>query len=107
MIQGGHPIAFLSKVLSPKHLALSAYEKVLLAIIHAVQKWSQYLLGRHFIIKTNQQSLKHLLENRLSTPFQQKWLSKLLGFDYEVSYKKGVENKGADALSRTTHAELL
>lgn len=47
------------------------------------------------------------MENRLATPFQQKWLSKLLGFDYEINYKKGTENKVADAFSRVTNAELL
>ncbi|GJV00143.1 retrotransposon-related protein [Tanacetum coccineum] len=107
LMQHGHPIAFIRKTLSPKNLMLSTYERVLLVVIHAVQKWNNYLLDKHFIIKTDQESLKYLLEHKLTTHFQQKWVSKLLGFDYEIQYKKGVENKVADALSRVHSGELL
>lgn len=56
------------------------------------------------MIRTNQKSLKWLLQQKVSTPFQQFWLSKLLGYDYEIVYKLGQENKAADALSRITGA---
>ncbi|GJX87225.1 retrotransposon-related protein [Tanacetum coccineum] len=52
-------------------------------------KWRGYLLDRHFIIKTDHFSLKYLLEQRITTPAQMKWLPKLKGFDFEISYKKG------------------
>lgn len=71
-----------------------------MALVTAVGKWRHYLEGNHFIIKTDHKSFKFLLEQRITTPPQQKWLSKWLGLDYEICYKKGVENVVADALSR-------
>ncbi|GJY04844.1 putative mitochondrial protein [Tanacetum coccineum] len=97
--QNGHPIAFLSKTLAPKHQVLSTYEKEFLAVIQALEKWRGYLLDRHFVIKTDHYSLKYLLDQRITTPAQMKWLPKLMGFDYEIVYKKGAENVVADALS--------
>ena len=47
--------------------------------------------------------MKFLLEQRIATPAQQKWLAKLLGYAFIVEYKKGVENKVADALSRRSN----
>ncbi|GJX33296.1 gypsy/ty3 retroelement polyprotein [Tanacetum coccineum] len=37
--QQGHPIAYLSKTLATKHQSLSAYEKELLVVVMALQKW--------------------------------------------------------------------
>ncbi|GJY44167.1 reverse transcriptase [Tanacetum coccineum] len=98
--QESHPIAYLSKALFPKHQAYSTYEKEFLAVILALDKWRGYLMDRHFKIKTDHFSLKYLMDQRVTTPFQAKWLLKLLGFEYEISYKKGSENVAADALSR-------
>lgn len=53
-----------------------------------------------FIIRTNQKALKFLMEQDLHTNFQLLWLTKLMPFDYTIEYKKGVENKVVDALSR-------
>ena len=52
-----------------------------------------------FIIKTDQQSLKFILEQRIITPAQQKWFTKLLGYSFVMEYKKGKENMVANALS--------
>ena len=62
----------------------------------------------HFCIKTDHQSLKYFLEQWVSSPTQQKWVSKLMGYEYEITYKKGKDNLGEDDLSRTfdDHASL-
>ena len=104
------PLLFLSKALSVKNLGLSVYEKELLALVMAVTKWRHYLVGNHFIIRTDHQSLKYLLDQKLNTTIQHKWMTKLLGLDYKIEYKKGVDNRVADALSRrhtTGHQEEL
>jgi hypothetical protein len=100
LMQEGRPIAFFSQALKGQALFLSTYEKELLSLVTAVQKWRPYLLGQSFKVKTDQQSLKFLLEQKVGTISQQKWLSKLLGYDFVIEYKKGKENRVADALSR-------
>ena len=72
----------------------------MLAIVHAAKRWRPYLISRRFQIKTDHRSLKYFLEQKISSPKQQKWVTNLLGFDYKIIYKKGKENVVADALSR-------
>jgi hypothetical protein len=37
----------------------------MLAILHAIQKWHPYLIGRHFKVKTDHDSLKYFLEKMI------------------------------------------
>jgi len=100
LMQAGQPLAYLSQGLKGRSLDFSTYEKELLPLVMAVRKLRHYLLGYSFKVRTDQQALKYLLEQRVGTPAQQKWVSKLLGFDFIVEYKKERENKAANALSR-------
>lgn len=106
LMQNSHPIAYISKSFSDRNALRSAYERELLAIVFAIKKWQHYLSVQSFVIRTDQKSLKYLLDHKLSTPFQQKWLSKLAGFDFSIEYKAGKENRAADALSRIPGSQL-
>lgn len=86
------------------------YAREMYVITESVKKWQQYLLGRKFHIYTDQQSLRNMIHQTIQTAEQQKWLIKLLGFDYEIHYKPGPSNRVADAFSRKfepNNAELL
>ena len=61
--QQGRPIAFMSWALDTTKRSWSVNAKEMLAIIHAIQTWRPYLLGRKFYIQTDQRNLKYLLEN--------------------------------------------
>jgi hypothetical protein len=87
---------------------LSVYEKEYLAILMAVEQWRHYLLHNEFVIHTDQRRLIHLNEQRLHTAWQQKVFTKLMGLQYRIHYRRGVENGAANALSRRgPPAELL
>ena len=46
LMQNKHPVAYLSKALSPRNQTLSFYEKECLAILMAIEKWRPYLHHR-------------------------------------------------------------
>ncbi|KAM0014322.1 putative nucleotidyltransferase, Ribonuclease H [Helianthus debilis subsp. tardiflorus] len=105
--QDKHPLAYFSKKLCPRMQQASTYHREMYAITQAIAKWRQYLLGHKFTILTDQQSLKRLQDQVIQTPEQQKWLGKLLGFDFDIVYRPGTQNSAADALSRVPSGHLL
>nr|GEU86582.1 reverse transcriptase [Tanacetum cinerariifolium] len=57
-------------------------------------------LRRRFTIRMDHKSIKELMQQVILMPLQQKYVRKLLGFDFLIEYKPGVSNQVADALSR-------
>ena len=56
-------------------------------------------MRRQFKVKTDHDSIKDFLEQRLSSEEQKKWVENMLSYDFEIIYKKGNLNVVADALS--------
>lgn len=100
LMQEGHPIAYLSKPLSPRNQTLSTYEKECIAILMAIDKWRAYLQHQKFSIFTDHISLLHITEQRVTSKLQHKALMKLMDLNFTIHYKKGITNAAADSLSR-------
>jgi hypothetical protein len=64
LMQGGHPIVFESRNLIRPERLYSIYDKEMLAIMHALTKFRQYLVGIKFVVKTNHNNLKYFLEKK-------------------------------------------
>jgi len=107
LMQHGQPVAYLSKALGESHKHMSIYEKEFLALIMAVERWRQYLQRGEFVIKTDDKSLAYLTEQNLHSDMQRKAMTRLMGLQFKVVYKKGKDNQAADALSRVGHLLAL
>lgn len=57
-------------------------------------------------MKTDHQSLKYLLRQRVRTLAQQRWITKLLRYAFIVKYKERRENVVVDALSKRHDEEI-
>lgn len=69
-----------------------------MAATFIVQKWRPNLLRHPFNILTDYQTLKHFLNQRITTPNQQKCPFKLLGYNYTLEHHPGFTNIVVDAL---------
>ena len=73
---------------------------LLAAIIHALKMWRHYLMGRKFLLKTDNMSLKYLFDQPNLNVRQARWLDFLSEYHFELKHIKGKANKVVDALSR-------
>jgi hypothetical protein len=100
LIQNRHPIAFKTKKLRELERLYPIYDKEMLAIMHALAKFRQYLVGGCFVVRIDHNNLMYFLEQRDLSERQHKWVSKVQAYDFDIEYVKGKKNVVADALSR-------
>ena len=79
----------------------------MLAIMHALAKFRQYLVGNKFVVKTDHNSLRHFLTQKDLNERKQKWVSKIQDYDFYIEYVKGNNNIVSDALSRKPSFSLM
>jgi hypothetical protein len=62
LMQKKHPIAFESRKLRGPKLLYTIYDKEMLAIMHALAKFKQYLVGAKFLVRIDHNNLNFFLE---------------------------------------------
>ena len=103
--QGGRPVAFFSRTLTASERNYPAVEKEACAIVEALKKWRHFLLGKKFTLLTDQRSISFMLNPRAHGKVKNekisRWRIELSCFAFDILYRRGAENKGADLLSRS------
>ena len=72
----------------------------LATIIHALKMWRHYLLGKGFVLMSDQSGLRYLFDQLNMIDRQARWLAMINEFDFEIRYIKGKENMVAYDLSK-------
>ena len=98
--RGMQPVAFMSKKMTDAETRYTTRDQEWLAVKRALEGWRHYLHGKHFVVKSDHESLQGIRTHPLSSKRGRRWEETLAEFDFTVEYIKGATNVVADGLSR-------
>jgi hypothetical protein len=93
-------IAYASRSNNNAEAQYSSYEGECLATIWAIAHFQCYLYSNEFLLVTDHQSLKWLMESDKLTRKLAWWALMLIEYDFKVVHRAGLVNMDADGLSR-------
>ncbi|XP_045537579.1 uncharacterized protein K02A2.6-like [Papilio machaon] len=101
---GERPVAYASRTLTDAEKNYSQIHREALAIIFCVNKFHQYLYGRHFTLRTDHKPLVSIFGPNTGIPAMvasrmQRWAIILSAYSFDIEYVRTDENS-ADGLSR-------
>ena len=94
------PVAYFSRKLTSAERNYAIMELECLALIKAIEHFGHYLVGKHFIVRTDHKALEALQSSKRLTGRLARWALSLQHFHYTVQYKAGKHHQNADGLSR-------
>jgi hypothetical protein len=93
-------IAYASRSLDRREQNYCVTRRELLAIVHFLKYFKQYLLGRKFKVRTDHAALTWLRKTPDPIGQQARWLEQMEEFDFVVEHRPGTSHGNADAMSR-------
>ena len=99
LYQEGHMVCYESCKLKDHGWNYVVHDLELEAVVHALKMWHHCLLGKKFLLLTNNTCIKHMFTHPKINSRQARWMAFLSEFDFEVKHIKGKENKVVDTLN--------
>jgi hypothetical protein len=100
LMQSRHPISYESRKLRGPELLYTIYDKDMLSIMHALDKFRKYLVGEKCFVRKDHNSIKYFLDQKDLNERQQKWVSKIQAYGFDIEFVKGKNNVVVDSQSR-------
>ncbi len=101
------PAGFMSRKFTTAQHNYAVHELETLAILEALIKWEDKLMGYKIHIITDHKALEFFKSQNSLSPRQRRWLDYLSRFSFDITYIKGELNKIADCLSRYYESDTM
>lgn len=97
-------IAFGSKTLSKAERNYCITRREFLAVVYFVEQFRHFLLGRKFLVRTDNSAVRYWMKLKSSNYDAQgqtaRWMIRLAAFDFEIKHRAGRQHGNADSMSR-------
>ena len=97
-------IAFGSKTLSKTEKNYCITRKELWAVVYFVTQYKHFLLGRKFLVRTDNSAVRYWTRIHSDSYDPQgqtaRWMVKLAAFDFDIKHHPGKQHNNADGMSR-------
>ena len=97
---GERVIAYASRALSKPERNYCVTRRELLAVVYFTHHFREYLLGRHFTLRTDHHSLSWMRNFKEPVGQLARWLEQLEEYTFTTIHRPGKRHGNADALSR-------
>ncbi len=94
------PAGFMSKKFTYAQQHYAVHEMEMLAILEALMKWEDKLVGRKLQVITDHKALEFFKTQLQLSNRQRQWIDYMSRFQFDIMYVKGGYNKVADCLSQ-------
>jgi hypothetical protein len=99
----GYVVFYESRKLKEHERHYDTHDLELASIVHALNMWRHYLMGKIFQLRKYHSGMKYLFQQPNLNARKSRWLDFLSGYDFDIKHIKGNENKVADAINRRAH----
>lgn len=107
LMQEGQFVCYESRNLNEHERNYAMHDLELEIIIHELEMWRHYLLGRRFILMTDHIGMRYLFNQPNLNSRKAKWLAILCKFYFGIRYIKGKDNKVGNALNTGMHVNHI
>lgn len=95
------PVAYASRKLLPRETRYAVIELECLALVWGITKFHIYLYGKEFLVETDHCPLIYMNKSKIANSRIMRWVIALQPYRFQIKAIRGVDNIGADYLSRS------